>query len=337
MTSPRLRSRQQSWISGAAVLASLAAAACNGGTHAAPFDGGTGQGGSGGAPEASAPEVSVDERVTPDAPTPCPETPTPLRTSGVTLTLSLAPVLAGKPFVFGEPNPLPSGQTVMPLNFRFYVSHVSLLTATGVPVPVDLVTASGAVEPFGVHLYVAGDAASSVLRVLAPAGTYTAISFMLGIDDACNSGSIARDAPLGTMSQMTWPPPAGYLFLRLEQQFGAGNAGASDAGASDAGAGAGDASTSDAAGSPSLPGAIHMGGSPGHFFAPMVTARGALTLAAGAPSSRSLSVQVDAIFEGATAAADPASLAMVLPFPEVQAGERLRQHAPALPLFVLAP
>ena len=42
-------------------------------------------------------------------------------------------------------------------------------------------------------------------------------------------------------------------------------------------------------------------------------------------------------FQVVTKPVDPATLMGLLPFPEVFAGERLRQHAPQLPLFVLAP
>jgi hypothetical protein len=284
----------------------------------------------------------------------CPYAPAPLRTTGAVLALSITPALAGAPFVFGEPNALPGGATVTPLNFRFYVSHVAVLGAGGVPVPVDLVTAAGDVEPYDVHLFAADDPASAVVRVLAPPGTYTGITFTLGLDDACNSGLPGeRRPPLTDTSQLTWPVAAGYLFLRLEDKvdLGSGDGGTADAGAAiadagvaiaDAGGaiadagGAGDASAG--GGAAAIPPAIHMGGTPGQLFAPTVTVRGALTLAVGAPTTRALSLDVGQIFAGAEAQADPATLAQVrLPFPEVVAGEALREHVPMLALFALSP
>jgi hypothetical protein len=248
----------------------------------------------------------------------CPVSATPLRTTGATLSLSVAPVLEGKPFVFGDANPLASGVKVTPLNFRFYVSHVSLLQTGGAGVPVDLVTATGAVEPYGVHLFNAEDAASEVLRVLAPAGTYAGLTFTLGLDDACNSGLPGdRMPPLTDTSQMTWPHTSGYLFLRLEDQLD--TSGAADAGTI------------------AIPTLVHMGGVPGNLFAPTVTVGGALALAAGAPTAKTLTLDVGAVFAGAEADVDPATFAMVLPFPEVQAGERLREHVSKLALFALAP
>ncbi|HVR00943.1 MAG TPA: MbnP family protein [Polyangia bacterium] len=248
----------------------------------------------------------------------CPVSPTQLRKAGAALSLSVAPILEGKPFVFGDANALASGVKVTPLNFRFYVSHVSLLQPGGASVPVDLVTATGAVEPYGVHLFNAEEAASAVLRVLAPAGTYAGLTFTLGLDDACNSGLPGdRMPPLTDTSQMTWPHEIGYLFLRLEDRLD--TSGAADAGAI------------------AIPTLVHMGGVPGNLFAPTVTVGGALALAAGATTAKTLTLDVGAVFAGAEADVDPATLAMVLPFPEVQAGERLRQHVSQLALFALAP
>jgi hypothetical protein len=249
----------------------------------------------------------------------CSMTPLPQRTSGSTVTLELEPRLGGKTFVFGEPNAAPAGGTIVPLNFRFYVSHVALLRAAGDPVTVDLVTPTGAPEPYGVHFFNADDASSQRLRVLAPAGVYKGLTFTLGVDDGCNA--LSRSglfAPLDDDSQMTWPHEVGYLFLRYEGRFTPGDA--ADAGAIGA-----------------IPPAIHMGGAPRRLFAPIVTAPGALTVVAGQATSRGLILDMEAIFEGATSDVEPSTLSPLASLPEVLAGERLRQHAPRLPLFVLGP
>jgi hypothetical protein len=258
----------------------------------------------------------------------CVEKPTALRSAGSVLSFAIAPRLGGESFRFGDANAVPAGGTVTPLNFRFYVSHVALLPAAGAPVPVDLVTATGGLEPYGIHLFNAEDPTSQTLRVLAPPGAYAGVTFTLGIDDACNSGTPAeRSPPLTDSSQMAWPHLAGYLFLRYEAQAGV----SADAG-TDAGTGAAtDASASD------LPPLIHMGGLPGAIFAPTVTVRGAISVVAGQAANETLALDVGAIYAGATAAVDPATLMRILPFPEVLAGERLRQHVPGLALFVLAP
>lgn len=310
---------------GAPALAVLAFApwlACQEGTPA-HFSGAAGMGGASGAGVAGvggAPtlDASADDTAPPAAT--CNKTPTPARTSGGTLMLAVEPRLGGKTFVFGEPNAAPGGGTVMPLNLRFYVAQVALLRAAGAPVLVDLVTAAGAPEPYGVHFFNAEEPASQTLRVLAPAGSYTGFTFMLGIDDACNSEPPTEHvAPLNGDSQMTWPHLAGYLFLRYEGQVTPGDA--PDAGA-------------DAALPPTM---IHMGGAPGRILAPTLSVTGAFTIAVGQPTSRPLFLDMDAVFLGATSEVDPSTLSPLAGFPEVLAGDRLRQHAPRLPLFVLGP
>jgi hypothetical protein len=302
----------------AAVVTAVLGAASLGCTGSPGGRPGAGGGGSGGATPDGGPRTTGGATFDGASATACPVSPTPLRTTGATLSLSVAPILEGKPFVFGDANALASGVKVTPLNFRFYVSHVSLLQTGGASVPVDLVTAGGAVEPYGVHLFNAEDAASEVLRVLAPAGSYAGLTFTLGLDDACNSGLPGeRMPPLTDTSQMTWPHAIGYLFLRLEDQLDV--SGAADAGTI------------------AIPTLVHMGGVPGTLFAPTVTVGGALALAAGATTAKTLTLDVGAVFAGAEADVDPATLAMVLPFPEVQAGERLRQHVSKLALFAVAP
>lgn len=293
--------------------------------------GGSGAGGMGGSEVDAAPPS--DGSTKDAAPSTCNATPTPLRTSGGTLALAIEPRLGGKAFVFGEPNATPDGGTITPLNFRFYVSHVALARATGAPVPVDLVTASGAPEPYGIHLFNAEDPTSHTLRVLAPPGAYTGITFTLGIDDGCNSEPPSRHTePLTDSSQMTWPHLIGYLFLRYEGQV-------APAATADAGAPADAGAASDAGAAGLFPSAVHMGGVPGQRFAPTVTTPGAFSIAAGQPTQRPLILDVGTVFQGAATAVDPASLeGLIGGLPEtILAGERLRQHAPGLPLFVLGP
>jgi hypothetical protein len=113
--------------------------------------------------------------------------------------------MANKPFVFGQPNPLADGGSLVPLNLRFYISQLELLRATGDAVAVDIVTAAGAPEPYGVHLFNAEDADTSTVRVLAPAGDYKGLRFALGLELGCNQQAPASLAdPLTDASQMTW-------------------------------------------------------------------------------------------------------------------------------------
>jgi hypothetical protein len=243
--------------------------------------------------------------------------PTPLRTSGTIVELTIDPMLGGQPFVYGEANVAPAGGTITPINFRFYISDVRLLTVAGDAVRVDVVTDAGSPAPYGVHFFNAEDATSRTLRVLAPTGAYTGMTFLLGLIDACNnSGFAERNPPLSSTSQMTWPPPFGYLFLRYESLLTVGGQGAD--------------------GGVVPPGSIHMGGLPGSLLAPSVRVDGQLAVAPGAAVRRSLRLAMEQIFLGTNTPADLTGV-LLPPGNEVEAGERLRRSAPSLQLFTFGP
>jgi len=249
----------------------------------------------------------------------CPEQATPTRTQGTLLSLSLQLVMAGKPFAFGQANALPDGGSLVPLNFRFYVSEVQLLPSSGEPVAVDVVTAAGVGEPYGVHLFNADDDASRTLHVLAPAGDYTGLRFALGIKLACNQQPPASlGEPLTDNSQMTWPHTGGFLFLRYEGRYTAADGSANV--------------PSD------LPPVVHMGGSIEKEFVPRVSVQGAFSIPASGTVEKRLSVAMDEIFKGASASIDVSDVAIgLLATPESIAGERLRRDLPDRHVFVLEP
>jgi hypothetical protein len=248
----------------------------------------------------------------------CVEMPAPLRTSGTIVELTIDPVLGDQPFVYGEPNVSPAGGTITPINFRFYVSEVRLVTVGGDAVLVDLVTDAGLPEPYGVHFFNAEDATSRTLKVLAPTGAYTGVTFLLGLNGACNTSAFAfRNPPLSVTSQMTWPGPFGYLFLRYESLSSGGQGADADAGAAP-------------------PSSIHMGGFPGSLLAPVIRVDGQLAVPPGGAVRRSLRLAMDQIFVGANTPSDLTG-APLAPGDEVAAGERLRRSAPDLQLFTFGP
>jgi hypothetical protein len=254
----------------------------------------------------------------------CLENPTALRTQGTVLSLPLQLSLGGQPFVFGQPNALAAGGSLVPLNLRFYISEVELLRSNGeAPVAVDVVTAAGAPAPYGIHLFNAEEAESSTLRVLAPPGQYSGLGFALGIKLSCNQQSPAQlSDPLTALSQMTWPHTGGFLFLRYEGRYTAADSG-------------GAAGAAPAFGS--LP-ALHMGGDIKKERVPRVTVQGALSIPASGTLEKGLSVVMDEIFKGATAEIDVSDVAVgLLSAPESIAGERLRRQLPELHAFVLEP
>jgi len=254
----------------------------------------------------------------------CLENPTPRRSQGSVLSLPLQLVMDGKPFVFGQPNALADGGSLVPLNLRFYISEVELLRAGGqASIPVDVVTTSGVSEPYGVHFFNAEDGDSSTLRVLAPPGDYAGLSFALGIKLSCNQQTPASlTDPLTDSSQMTWPHTGGFLFLRYEGRSASADGGGS-AGATSA---------------HEIPAAVHMGGNITQELVPRVTVPGALSLPMGGRLEKSMSVVMDEIFKGATSNIDVSDVAIgLLSTPEAEAGERLRRELPALHAFVLEP
>jgi hypothetical protein len=301
-------------------------------------DGGPGPTRAGGLPGSATQSAPVDGGDAASGPG-CPETPAAHAVGATIVAFPTTPFVGGRPMVYGQPNSLSGGGTLTPLNLRFFVSGVSLVRADATSQAVDLVTADGTLEPYGVHLFNAEDPASTTWRIRAVPGSYTGMIFLLGLTDACNALAPGASGALSTTSQLSWPPPFGFLFLRFEARIEAPDGGwlvGPDGGAA--------ARPLDA---------IAMGGLVGFLLAPTVHVGGPLDVPGPLPASppavveRPLRLDMDQVFEGATANVD---VSHAIPAPpggggpfgppggdEVLAGERLRQTAPGLPLFVLDP
>jgi hypothetical protein len=238
----------------------------------------------------------------------CEQAPVRRLASGTGLELAIQVRLGTRPLVFGEPNPAPGGGTLTPLNLRFFLSHLALLTGAGA-VPVDLVDASGRTLPYGVHLFNAEEVGTARVHALVPPGSYTGISFTWGLDEACNATDPHGNVPpLTDSSQMTWPHSAGYLFLRYEATVSGTVAAVLDK--------------------------IHMGGLAGLAAAPTVRLESPVVVPASGSLSRTLEVSLDEMFKGANMKSDAP---VTIPLPEVEAGDRLRSNLPAVQAFRLAP
>jgi hypothetical protein len=246
-----------------------------------------------------------------EAPVVCVEAPVPSRTTGTLIEVSTELTLRGEPLAFGEPNPLESGSSLTPLEVRFYVSEVLLVRTDATTVAVDIVGDGGLPVPYGIQLVNAEDAASLRFRLLAPPGSYSGLSFTLGVNDACNSG-FPRSGPLSAASAMTWPHGFGYLFLRY----------------------AGSVMPAGAESDP--PSVIHVGGFQGTLFAPRVQAPGELTVEDGATASTRLVFDLNELFRASDCSLDPTTFPGQ-PDPAVLLGECVRQQAPERPLFTLSP
>jgi hypothetical protein len=294
-------------------IAVLATCGC-GQTAAARRDSGDGGSASGGQSSSPAGNDSGGSAGTAGMATPpCPEVVTPHVGANAALELETALFFEGNAVSPGQPNTLATGGVLTPLNLRFYISDVALLREDGTSAPADLVDAMGAVKPYGLQLINTDDDNAMSLRLLGPAGSYTGIRFTFGVDDSCNSGSSERKPPLSATSGMTWPPPFGYLFFRYEGMYVAA---------------AGETTTP--------PSAIHMGGLPGSMMAPVVTAKGSVTLSQANATHATLRLMLDQVFAATRTTTDLGDF-VGPPGNEVEAGERLRRAAPELPLFVLVP
>ena len=251
---------------------------------------------------------NVDAGVAMPAPQ-CIESPQPQPGARSTVTVSADLLYAGKPVVYGEPFALPSGGTLTVSDFRFFVSDVTLLRQGALPVAVDIVAADGKPVPYNLHLVNAESAAGMSFRIAAPPGEYTGMSFIFGVNDACNHvDPSSAQTPLTSNSELSWPPPFGYLFLRYEGNVMA--AGAKDA----------------------PPTALAMGGVAGVVMAPRVSAAGSLKFAGTGASSVRLHVAVDELFKAA--AMPTAGEVPELPGgPEMLAGEHVRQNVDKVQIF----
>jgi len=257
----------------------------------------------------------------------CPQTPQTQQAAGTVMTFQTDPFLGAQAMIFGQPNALPGGATLTPIDFRFFISKVGLIREDGSLTPVDLVTPTGTLEPYGVHLFNAEDATTTAWSIRTKPGSYSGLELTLGLVDGCNAGDQSqRQAPLSAASQMTWSQGFGYLFLVFEARI-EGGAKPMDGGTPSSGAGL--------AGPFPI---IRMGGFPGLLFAPVVHLDGPLAVPLSGPVSRHVRLDMQQVFDGA-ASMDPSVSPGPSPPPVsgLAEGEQLRRAAPRLAIFVLEP
>lgn len=253
------------------------------------------------------------------APAECVENPKPQPGPRSVLTVTVDLTYAGKPVTYGEPIQLPTGGTLTVSNFRFFLSDIALLREGGQPLPVDVVTADGNPAPYNVHLVNAETASEMTFRIAAPAGDYTGLSLLFGLNDACNVLDPGTSLPpLNYQSQLSWPRPFGFLYLRYEGKVD--------------GATGFDAPLS----------AVAMGGVPTLYSAPRVNADGPVHVTT-APGSARLGVALDEIFKAAALPADLSNKFIPPPVAgpsgappggaEIEVGEHVRQNATRVQIF----
>ena len=239
---------------------------------------------------------------------------TPARRPGVrpVVRVDLALTYAGKPVEFGQPVALAAG-TLTLTTFRFYLSELALLRPDGQLVAVNLVGADGTPVSYDTHLATAEEPAGMTFRLAAPAGDYAGLSFRFGLSPACDQMNPSTSKPpLTFSSQMDWPGPFGYLFMRYGSRLEGVPAGEG------------------------LPTTIHMGGFPGMVFAPRVTAPGNVTVGATGGTAR-LRVAIDELLRAARMPATNEGPILPPTGGGVAEGDAVRQHAGMVSLFALAP
>ncbi len=141
--------------------------------------------------------------------------------------IHFAAEMAGHPFACGQSYQLGTPKrTVMPGDFRFYVSDVALLRADGTAVPFVLAD-DGRWQGQGVALLdfengsgpcAAGGSAgtNTALRGTAPAGPYTGLRFTLGLPPALNHQDATLAAPPFNVTAMFWNWQSGTKFLKMD-------------------------------------------------------------------------------------------------------------------------
>jgi hypothetical protein len=105
-----------------------------------------------------------------------------------------------------------ANDTVKITELRYYISHVTLTTAAGNKVNL---------ENHNLLDYTPGQNTEITLQNV-PAGTYTSISYIIGVDSVSNSSG-AQVGDLDPSNGMFWTWNTGYVFFRLKGRYGASN------------------------------------------------------------------------------------------------------------------
>jgi uncharacterized repeat protein (TIGR04052 family) len=161
-------------------------------------------------------------------------TATPPATSSAAtqaVTLRFAAQVNGQPFACGQSygDIGTTRSTITPSDYRFYVSDVQLIDASGRAVPVTL-TQDGTWQRDRVALLDFengsgpcrnGTAATNTsVRGSVPAGSYTGLRFTLGVPFAANHGDpTTAPSPLN-LTAMFWNWQGGYKFIKFDTATG---------------------------------------------------------------------------------------------------------------------
>lgn len=144
----------------------------------------------------------------------------------VPVSVSFALTANGQPARCGAPlGPLGTGKTPAALHdARFYVQDVALIDAAGRRVPVSLDTSPWQNGPVALLDFENGSGAcakgtpgvNTAVTGTVPAGSYTGLTFTVGVPPALNHTSTETAAPPLDIAAMGWSWQAGRKFAKLE-------------------------------------------------------------------------------------------------------------------------
>lgn len=133
-------------------------------------------------------------------------TPQPSEATGQAI-LSFTNVAGNQPLILDSAAYInANGDTFTVSGYAYYISNIALLTSDG----------GGFTEPESYHLITENaDTSRSFSLSDVPAGVYTSVKFLIGVDEARNTSG-AQTGALDPMHSMFWDWNTGYIMAKLE-------------------------------------------------------------------------------------------------------------------------
>lgn len=124
---------------------------------------------------------------------------------GKTVLIVFHNMVGKQPLVLNDSVKIASGETITVERFRYYVSNFVIRDEKGTNIAL----------PAAYFLVDEEDPGSRSIRITVPAGKFTQLSFLLGVDSIRNVSGIQTGA-LDPMKGMFWTWNSGYVMAKLE-------------------------------------------------------------------------------------------------------------------------
>ncbi len=130
-----------------------------------------------------------------------------------TISFGISHSANGMPFSRGTAFTTAAGESIVPQQFKYYLSNFSLITITGqeVKAPPAYVLVDDAAE------------ISKAFALIVPAGVYKQLRFWIGVDSSRNVSGV-QDGALDPVHGMFWTWNSGYIFAKFEGRSAASTA-----------------------------------------------------------------------------------------------------------------